>query len=119
MKKQWVFDPHSGGVKISPYRKAEIENRIRRYADRNLKDRCDKIEVRFRGALCYVDAWQSQSDGGKDFCSPLCRMRHFDSERWSLALFTWSNEKYEPCIFPSGEWFGTIEECLDLGTTFL
>jgi len=22
MKKQWVFDPHSGGVKISPYRKA-------------------------------------------------------------------------------------------------
>ena len=118
MKKQWVFSPHSGGVKISPSRKTEVENRIRRYADLNLKDRCDRIDVRFRGALCYVDACQKEP-GRDEFRCPLCRLRHFDMERWSIALFTWSHEKYEPCIFPSGEWFGTIEECLELGSTFL
>jgi hypothetical protein len=118
MKSQWVFDPHSGGVKLSQSRKREVENRIQRYAEENLQEKSDKIETRFRGPLCYVTAWQTESDG-RQFRFPLCRLRHFDMERWSIALFTWSNEKYEPCIFPSGEWFGTIEECLELGTTFL
>ena len=118
MKRPWVFDPHSGGVKIGPYRKAEVEERIFRYADQYLKNKCDRIEVRFRGALCYVVAWKTEFDG-EQFRFPLCRLRHFDTERWSIALFTWSREKYEPCIFPSGEWFGNIEECLELGTTFL
>ena len=118
MTKQWVFDPHSGGIKISPNRKAEVEARITRYADKNLKEKCDRIEVRFRGALCYVTAWRKQSDGD-DYRLPLCRLRHFDKERWSVLLFTWSNESYEPCILPSGEWFRSIEDCLELGTTFL
>ena len=113
-----MFDPHSGGVKLSQSSKIEVENRIQRYADQNLKNKSDRIEVRFRGALCYVNAWQAESDG-EEFRFPLCRLRHFDMERWSVSLFTWSNEKYEPCIFPSGEWFGTIEDCLELGTTFL
>ena len=118
MKRHWVFDPHSGGVKLSQYRKIEVENRIQKYADQNLKDKCDRIGVRFRGALCYVTALRTES-GGEEFHFPLCRLRHFDMERWSISLFTWSNEKYEPCILPTGEWFGTIEECLELGTTFL
>jgi hypothetical protein len=118
MKKQWIFSPHSGGIKISPNRKTEVENRIHRYADQNLMGRCGRIDVRFRGALCYVDAYQKEP-AGDEFRFPLCRLRHFDIERWSIALFTWSHEKYEPCIFPSGEWFGTIEECLELGGTFL
>ena len=113
-----MFSPHSRGVKISPSRKTEVENRIRRYANQNLKDRCDWIDVRFRGVLCYIDAYQKEPDRA-DFRFPLCRLRHFDKERWSIALFAWSNEKYEPCIFPSGEWFGTIEECLELRSTFL
>jgi hypothetical protein len=118
MKRQWVFDPHSGGIKIGLSRKLEVENRIRAYADQKLKAKCDRVEVRCRGALCYVTALQTEPDG-KEYRFPLCRLRHFDLERWSIALFTWSNERYEPCLFPSGEWFGTIEECLQLGTTFL
>ena len=118
MRRQWVFNPHSGGVKISSLRKVEVENRIRTYADQKLKDKCDETEVRFRGTLCYVSALRTEPDGNQ-FRFPLCRLRHFDLERWSIALFTWSNERYEPCILPSGEWFGTIEECLQLGTTFL
>jgi hypothetical protein len=118
MKKPWVFDPHSGGIKISPNRKVEVEKRIHSYVDQNLKDKCDRIEVRFRGALCYVVAYRNEIDG-REFRFPLCRLRHFELERWSISLFTWSHEKYEPCIFPSGEWFGTIDECLELGATFL
>jgi len=118
MKRQWVFNPHAGGVKISSLRKAEIENRIKRYANEKLKTKCDGVEVRFRGALCYVTALQNEPDGNK-YRFPLCRLRHFDLEKWSIALFTWSNERYEPCILPSGEWFGSVEECLELGTTFL
>jgi hypothetical protein len=118
MQRQWMFDPHTGGAKLSPGRKVEVENRIQRYVSQNLKDKCARIEVRFRGPLCYVTAWRRRSDG-EEFRFPLCRLRHFDMQRWSIALFTWSNEKYEACIFPSGEWFGTIEECLELGTTFL
>ena len=118
MKRQWGFDPHAGGVKISAARKSEVEERIKRYAREKLKAKCDRVEVRFRGALCYVTALQTEPDG-KEYRFPLCRLRHFDLERWSIALFTWSNERYEPCIIPPGNWFGTIEECLDLGTTFL
>jgi hypothetical protein len=118
LNKKWVFNPHSGGVKISQYRKAEVERRIFKYADQHWMDKCDRIEVRFRAEQCYVVVWKIEPDG-KEFRFPLCRLRHFDEERWSIALFTWSNEKYEPCIFPSGEWFGTIEECLELGQSFL
>ena len=118
MKRQWVFDPHSGGVKLSQSRKIEVEKRIKKYFNRNLMDKCDRVEVRFRGALCYVTALRTESDG-EQFRFPLCRLRHFDMERWSVSLFTWSNEKYEPCIFPSGEWVGTVADCLELGTTFL
>ena len=118
MKRQWGFDPHAGAVKISSARKSEVEERIKRYAREKLKAKCDRVEVRFRGALCYVTALQTEPDG-KEYRFPLCRLRHFDLERWSIALFTWSNERYEPCIIPPGNWVGTIEECLDLGTTFL
>lgn len=118
MKKQWGFDPHSGGVKLSQFRKIEVENRIQRFADQHLKNKYDKIEVRFRGPLCYIAALQAESSG-KEFSFPLCRLRHFDMERWRISLFTWSNEKYAPCILQNGEWFGTIEDCLEIGTTFI
>jgi hypothetical protein len=57
MKRQWVFDPHSGGVKLSQSRKIEVEIRINRYFNRNFMDKCDSVQVRFRGALCYVTAF--------------------------------------------------------------
>jgi len=118
MKDQWYFDPHSGGIKISASSKIEVERQVSEYAEQHWQGKCDRVGVRFRGTLCYVYAWKSNSDGS-EYSIPLCRLRHFDKERWSIALFTWSNEKYEPCIFPSGEWFGNIEECLELGASFL
>ena len=118
MRGIWVFDPHSGGVKIEKYKKSGIERRASEYAEKYLKNKCNRIELRFRGALCYVAASKTEDDG-REYNIPLCRLRHFDENKWSIALFTWSNEKYEPCIFPNGAWFGNLEECLELGSVFL
>jgi len=49
----------------------------------------------------------------------LCRLRYFDQDRWSIAFYTYSNEKYEPCTFGNGNWFGTPEEAFDIGAIHL
>jgi hypothetical protein len=41
----------------------------------------------------------------------LCRLRYFgDEERWGFAFYTYSGERYEPSVFPSGEFLGPPEE---------
>jgi hypothetical protein len=115
--KGWVFDPHSGGVRISPLRREVVKNRILRYAEKHYAGKYARIDVRFRGALCYVDAYETEE--GREVSTHLCRMRHFDEDRWSVAFYTYSNERYEPCIFPNGEWFGTVEEAFDIGAVYL
>ena len=48
------------------------------------------------------------------------RLRYFGGdERWSLAYFTYSNERYTPCVFHSGSFKGTPEEAFDTGATHL
>ena len=43
----------------------------------------------------------------------LCRLRYFaDEERWGFAFYTYSNERYEPSVFPSGEFVGPPEQAL-------
>jgi len=39
----------------------------------------------------------------------LCRLRHFGPDRWSLAFYTYSQERYEPAFFGSGE--ATVRSC--------
>ncbi len=118
MARYWVYNPHVGGVKMTDSRKRQVNAQVAAYAARKLRGKCDRVTVKCRGALCYVDAEQKQANG-RVFCFPLCRLRHFDIDRWSIALYTFSNERYEPCIYPNGEWTGNLEEALDLGTTFL
>ena len=44
----------------------------------------------------------------------LCRLRYFgDEERWGFAFYTYSNERYELSVFPSGEFLGPPEEAFD------
>ena len=41
----------------------------------------------------------------------LCRLRYFgDEARWGFAVYTYSNERYEVSVFPSGEFRGPPEE---------
>ena len=50
----------------------------------------------------------------------LCRLRYFGNEdEWSLAFFTYSNEKYSPCVFETGSFFGTPEQAFDVGAMYL
>lgn len=134
----WVYDPHSGGLKIPLRVRESTEKRIRAYADKFYAGSFTRIEVRFRGALCYIDAYtepEEPSEGLLDALgetreqflerlrsSPLhlCRLRYFGGdERWSMAFYTYSHERYEPCFFDTGRDHGTPEEAFETAAVYL
>jgi hypothetical protein len=50
----------------------------------------------------------------------LCRLRYFgDEESWSMAFYTYSNEKYEPSFFNNGTFRGTPEEAFETSAVYL
>jgi hypothetical protein len=133
----WVFDPHSGGVKIPPSVQTDVRTRLERHAAAHYAGLYSRFEIRFRGALCYMDAFEEPSPPSlemlkitgetkeeymnrlRNFPNHLGRLRYCGINRWSFCLYNYSNEKYEPTVFNSGEWLGTPEEALDLGASFL
>ena len=133
----WVYDPHSGGVKISERVKTHTKQRILAYAEQQYAGKYTRLDLRFHGVFCYIDAYMepSVSDG---FPLPgsgetkeaylermrntpvhLCRLRHFSEDRWSVAFYSYANERYEPCILPNGTFEGTPEEGFDIGAVYL
>lgn len=134
--KVWMLTPHSGGEKISPRTQELVKKRITEYAEKNYAGKFSRLEFKFRGALCYVDAFSEPDEKEwsptysretkeefierlRNTPTHLVRMRHFGTERWSVAFYTYSNERYEPCILPSGSWFGTVEEVFVIGAMYL
>jgi len=128
-RKTWVRDPDAGGVTIPEAVKRRTEQRIRRYAEEHFAGKYTRLEVRSRGQFCYVDAYTEPEDMPgwpppdwpeskeeylermRNMPTHLCRLRYFgDEERWGFAFYTYSNEKYELSMFPSGDFFGTPEE---------
>lgn len=111
----WVLSPHRGGTPVPSRVQFETRRRIQAHADEHYSGRFLRIDVRFRGCFCYIDA----------FCEPdrpthLCRLRYFSGrDRWSVAFYTYSHERYEPSFFPTGEPFGTPEEGFDIGAVYL
>src|ERR1700730_16002925 len=110
----WVYDPHSGGVNIPPAVRQRTEKRIRAHAEKHYAGKYTRLDVRFRGAMCYIDAYtepeepspgllQATSETREQYLERvrnvplhLCRLRYFgDEERWSMAFYTYSHEKYE------------------------
>ena len=53
----WVYDPHSGGKKIPKDVQERTEKRIRAFAERKYAGKFTRLGIRFRGALCYIDAY--------------------------------------------------------------
>lgn len=109
----WYFNPQSGSTKIPIVMHDQITRRIMcKFEELSLKI---KPIVRFSGQFCYIDAQEDIYD------SPtyLVRMRFFTEEKWSLAFYTYSNEKYTPCVFPDGSCFGTIENAVKIAITAL
>ena len=112
----WYYNPHTGGKKVPPHLQERIRARITKHAAKQYAGRFDRIDVRFRGALCYVDAYT----GGNDFPTHLVRLRFFgNEERWTLAFYTYSHETYEPTFFADGNDHGTPEAALDIGSVYL
>ena len=113
----WAYNPHAGGVTIPPAVRLRTERRIRAYGDAHYKGRFTRLDIRFRGALCYIDAYVEPHS---DVPLHLCRLRYFrDEEAWSMAFYTYSHEKYEPCMFGNGTWHGTPEEAFEIGAMYL
>ncbi len=133
----WVFNPHAGGVKISSVVQMEVRERLQHHAANHYAGRYTRLEIRFRGAFCYMDVYREPRPPDKGLLritgeteqdyrervggTPihLGRLRFFGRDRWSYCFFTYSNERYGPAVFPTGEWFGTPEEAFDIGATYL
>ncbi len=129
--------PHRGGVKIPPLVQEQTRQRLQAYAQKHYSDKFLRLEIRFRCPCCYIDAyrepvvpkgWPPKSvriNRQKYFerlrNSPihLCRLRYFSEDCWSLAFYTYSNEKYMPSVFRNDSFFGTPEEGFDMGAMFL
>lgn len=108
----WVHDPQSGGVPIPQRVQQETQKRLMEHTQKTRPEL--KLVIRFKNHFCYIDAYQP----GESVVTHLCRLRYFING-WSLAFYTYSHEKYEPCIFPSGEWKGTPEEGFNASVVFL
>ncbi|MBF0121725.1 MAG: hypothetical protein HQK79_23085 [Desulfobacterales bacterium] len=129
MKKTWVYDPHSGGVKIPKAVQDKTRSRILSYAEKHYAGKYTRIDVRFRGQFCYIDAYkepyvapdfdpnllgesrEEYIERLRNFPTHMCRLRYFGNEnRWSMDFYTYSQERYEPSVFDNGTFHGTPEE---------
>jgi hypothetical protein len=132
----WVYDPHSGGVKIPESLKEQTRARILAHAEKHYAGKLTRLDIRFKGALCYIDAytepdargtpWKITGETREQFSerlrstpTHLCRLRHRGQDRWSVAFYKYSDERYEPSFFASGEQIGTPEEGFDVGAVYL
>ena len=128
----WVRDPDRGGRPIPPAVQERTAQRIRSYAERHLQEKSTRLEVRFKKQFCYIDAFTEPQvperwpppelpdlhetraervERLRNTPTHLCRLRYFgDEDRWSFAMFGYSNEQYALTILPSGDFFGTPEE---------
>jgi hypothetical protein len=138
MAKIWVYDPHSGGEPIPKAVQARIIDRIQAHAKNHYAGRYNRIAVRFHGKFCYIDAYtepyvpddydpklfgesrEEHIERLRNTPTHLCRLRYLgDENRWSMAFYTYSHEKYEPCFFDNGTWHGTPEEAFDTSAVYL
>ena len=134
--KQWMFDPDSGGVKIPDTVKRRTEQRIRAYAEQHFAGKYTRLDIRFRGQFCYIDAYTEPilRDGWppddwpetreeyverlRNTPTHLCRLRYFGGEeRWGFAFYTYSNEKYTLAMYDDGDFFGTPEDAFRISAS--
>jgi hypothetical protein len=132
----WVYSPHAGGKSVPFGVKLRTERRIVDYAAQNYPGKFIRIDVRFRGALCYIDAY-TEPDLPRGSVPPpgetrdqwierlrntpthLCRIRYFGNENgWRFAWYSYAHEKYEPSFLITGNDHGTPEEAFETSAHF-
>jgi hypothetical protein len=138
MRKIWVKGPHSGGVTIPERMKEKVKNRIERYAETHYAGKYTRIDVRFKGHFCYVDAYtepfvredydpelfretrEERIERLRNTPIHLCRLRYKgDEEQWTMAFYAYSHNKYEPSVFDHGDFYGTPEEAFQTSAVYL
>ena len=105
----WVLNPNSGGKPIPESVQRSVDARLCSFAEKHYAGRYSRLDIRFRGQFCYVDAFAEPQEPGPSWppagwretrekymervrSTPirLCRLRYFgDEERWgsgSLAI---------------------------------
>lgn len=137
-RKVWMRGPHIGGKPVPAAVQLDTKQRILEHAAKFYAGRYTRIDVRFRGVFCYIDAYcepDPPTQGLLDVFGEteeqyykrlravpihLCRMRYFgDQESWSVAFYTYSNERYEESFFAHGGPYGTPEDALAIGAVYL
>ena len=133
-RRGWVFDSNSGGARIPENVQRRTEQRLRRYAEEHFAGCYTRLDVRFRAQFCYIDAYTEPTPPSPTWPPPdwpetreqylerlrntpthLCRLRYFgDEERWGFAFYTYSHERYELSVFPSGEFLGRPEDAFQV-----
>lgn len=129
--RMWVYNPHTGGKNIPPAVRARTQQRILDYANKHYAGTFTRIDVRFHGALCYIDVYTEpdvphgsvlpRGETRKQWLhrlrstpTHLCRIRYFgDEERWSFAWYCYTHEKYQPGLLMTDEDHGTPEEAFE------
>ena len=111
----WVYDPQSGGSKVPPQIHKTLCKHAEAFSSGHAWYPRIQLKLRFRNQFCYVDTVEA----GDERLFPLCRLRHLALRGWSLALFTYSNDRYAPCVFPDGKWEGTFEAALEVCDPFI
>jgi hypothetical protein len=133
-----ISNPHSGGLSIPPAVQVRTKQRILDHAQANYAGKYTRLDIRFKNQFCYIDAFTEPSvppdfpppdfhesreqfiEGLRNTPTHLCRLRYFgDEASWSLAFYTYSHDKYQPCFFRNGTFFGTPEDAFDTGAVYL
>ncbi len=68
-RKVWTFTPHLGEEKITPSIQVEVRKRINDHAEKNYAGQYSRLDIKFRGALCYIDAYRDPLSLIKSFSS--------------------------------------------------
>ena len=103
------------------------------HAQRHFTGRYRELDVRFKAQFCYVDAYvepeepvadeESVDAGGtrgeyleriRSSELKLCRLRFFAPDRWSLAIYSYAQERYEASVFADGVLVGHPQDGFDL-----
>ncbi len=110
----WVYNPHVGGKKIPEDEQEEICKRAGKFSQTRPWYSGFFLQLRFRNQFCYVDG----VDRKKNQPFPLCRLRYLNKNEWSLGFYSYSNDRYESCVFSDSQ-TGTLEEAIEICEGYL
>ena len=113
--KVWQFNPHAGGRSIPESVRRATTAGIIEHGNRYFAGRYAEIVTRYRAQFCYVDANLEPTPPAAGSNSlQLCRLRFLGPDRWSLAVYSYAHERFEPSVFADGEFVGRAEDGFDL-----